>query len=159
MFKELITSILINISVKKTNRKFQIQTNNEIRICAEEEFNKFFTIFEDWVISKTTKENLNGYYKKYDYIYLKILVPKFIYNQRVETYIYHHYYKSDNFIRNLNTGTLYIIEDKKIFNSYLLEVIDELFIYNIIEERVVFLLTEEFVKFQDDNLIELTNIE
>ncbi|CAG8490615.1 15328_t:CDS:1 [Cetraspora pellucida] len=157
LFKELIESILINISVKNINYKYELHVNDEIKNCEESEFDQFSTLFKDWVISEIIQRKLNNYYKEYNYICFNILVPKSNFSYRLNTFVYH-YFDLSNFICNLNTGAVYIIEDKIIFISFLTEHID-LFFYNEVDGKKIFLLSDDFFKIQFENLIEVTSSE
>ncbi|CAG8512852.1 3942_t:CDS:1 [Cetraspora pellucida] len=158
MFKELIESILVNISIKKIDNKIQIQINNSVKDCEVDEFNKFHVIFDDWAIKRTTEHNLNDYYYKHLFnIIVKILVSKSVYYFRIRTYIYYYHY-SKQFICNLNTNVSYMIEDSLKFDSDLRKIRDELYKHNTLDTEIAFILTEEF-KIQSDNLVKFTSLE
>ncbi|CAG8791709.1 14091_t:CDS:1, partial [Cetraspora pellucida] len=101
-----------------------------------------------WIISEIYFTNRNEYYKKFDYSCLKILIPKTNYEYLIETYVYH-YFDPSNYIHNLNIEKSYLIYNYDIFTLRLIGE-NELFKYNEVNGKNIYMLSEEFVKTQNN---------
>ncbi|CAG8739514.1 9393_t:CDS:2 [Racocetra fulgida] len=104
-------SILLNISLKRINHdKYELKINNKKEDCDELRFDQISTLCRNWTIIEIIWKNSNNYFQKFNYIYLKILIPKMIYENYLKTFIYYYFHPSD-FIENLNSDQFCLIEE------------------------------------------------
>ncbi|CAG8652181.1 5993_t:CDS:1, partial [Cetraspora pellucida] len=141
--------ILYTIFVKNNNGKYSIEKNDEIdEDFSEIEFNQHIVLLQDWITNETKIVNHNNYYIKFKYIVIQIIIPKETYNYLIETYDYY-YYKPSGYIFNLNNDKLYIIDNETTLSKALKEE-NGMFKYNKIDKRKIYMLSEEFIKLQEN---------
>ncbi|CAG8818615.1 14269_t:CDS:1, partial [Racocetra fulgida] len=90
---------------------YELKINNKKEDCDELRFDQISTLCRDWTITEIIWKNSNNYFQRFNYICLKILIPKTIFENYLKTFIYYYFHPS-NFIQNVNSGQVCRIEDE-----------------------------------------------
>jgi len=126
---------MINILLKKTNNKYHLQVNDKTKECDEFEFERYSTLFFEWIVPNLTYKNENIYNQYF-------IVPEPDFNYRLQTYIYY-YDILNNYIYNLNTKVKYKLNNR-IKTDQMIHYKYGSYICNEVDEKKIFLFSEEF---------------
>ncbi|CAG8651227.1 8169_t:CDS:1 [Cetraspora pellucida] len=156
-FYSIIKKLLLNVTLKYKNDQYYLTVNEESEYCDDEIYKQMIVLFDDWIINDVYFRNRNNYYKSFIYECKKFLIPKNLYNFRLENYFHicEHPSDHDATIINIHTSKLYEIEDINEFNIF--DSNESAYIYSTIGTKDLFFISFKYIRtqFSKENLNEI----